>query len=102
MSIPNLELPLGGHILRVGAGYFHAGVHAGLVVGLLYISPVHMVGPDAAVVGALGPGVAALGPAERVLGPNSIHLLNISHETQSKWEDLTFQLFDVAFYTFSV
>ena len=63
----NLELPLGGHDLGVGAGDVDAGVHAGAVVRLHDVTTVDLVGTHTAVVGALGSGEAVLGPSERML-----------------------------------
>lgn len=59
----DLELPLGGHDLGIGAGDFDAGVEAGLVVRLDNITTKDLGGADTAVVGALGTGETVGGPS---------------------------------------
>lgn len=59
----DLELPLGGHHLGVGARDLDAGVQAALVVGLDDVALDDLAGANTAVVGALGRGEAVLGPA---------------------------------------
>ena len=62
----DLELPLAGHHLGVGAGDLEAGVDARLGVLLDDVAAEDLVGADAAVVRALRVGVAAaVGEAER-------------------------------------
>ncbi len=39
---PDLELPLRGHDLRVGAADVDPGVEGGAVVGLQHVAPVHL------------------------------------------------------------
>ena len=51
----DLELPLGGHHLRIGAGHPDPGVETGAVVRLHHVPAVHAAGPHAAVVGTLQP-----------------------------------------------
>lgn len=63
----DLELPLGGHDLGVGAGDLDAGVQAGLEVSLDDISAVDLAGTDTTVVRALGAGEATHGPAVRAV-----------------------------------
>ncbi len=63
----DLELPLGGHDLGVGAGDEKAGVEAGLVVSLDNIAHNDLGGADTAVVRTLGRGETADGPAERTV-----------------------------------
>lgn len=60
----DLELPLGGHDLGVGARDLDAGVEAGLVVGVDNVALNDLAGTNTAVVGALGSGETVRGPAE--------------------------------------
>ena len=62
----DLELPLGGHDLGVGAGDLDASVQAALVVGLNDVTLDNLASTDTAVVGTLGSGETVLGPA---IGP---------------------------------
>jgi len=62
----DLELPLRGHDLGVGAANLDTGVEAGLVVGLDDVATKDLGGTDTAVVGSLGSGETGLGPAEGV------------------------------------
>ena len=61
----DLELPLAGHDLGVGAADHQPGVDAGLGVHLDDVAPDDAAGADAAVVRALRTGEALLGEAER-------------------------------------
>merc|ERR1719219_978185 len=67
LSWPDLVLPLGRHDLSVGAGHPDPGVETGAVVSLHDVPAVDLVGPDPAVVGALGAGEPVLGPPEGML-----------------------------------
>ena len=59
----NLELPLGGHDLGVGARDLDAGVKTRSVVSFDDVSTVDVVGADSAVVRSLGSWVSLLGPS---------------------------------------
>jgi len=59
----DLELPLAGHDLSVGAADLDSGVEAGLVVGLNDVPSKDAVSAHSAVVGSLGGRVSSLGPA---------------------------------------
>jgi hypothetical protein len=59
----NLELPLGGHDLGVGARDLNACVKTGSVVSFDNVSTVDVVGADSAVVRSLGSWVSLLGPS---------------------------------------
>jgi hypothetical protein len=61
----NLELPLGGHDLGVGARDLDAGVQAGAEVGLDNVALDDTAGANTAVVRTLRSRVAVLGPAVR-------------------------------------
>lgn len=58
----DLELPLGGHDLGVGARDLDAGVQAALVVGLDNVTLNNLASADTAVVGTLGSGETVSGP----------------------------------------
>lgn len=60
----DLELPLGGHDLGVGARDLDAGVQTALVVGLDDVALDDLAGTDTTVVWALRGGETVLGPAE--------------------------------------
>jgi hypothetical protein len=61
----DLEFPLSGHDLGVGARDVDLGVQAGAVVSLDDVTAEDLAGTDTAVVGALGSREAVLGPAVR-------------------------------------
>ena len=67
-SGPHLELPLGGHDLRVDARDVDAGKHAGLEVGLHDVAADGCARAGGAIVGALGAWKAVAGPAQGPLG----------------------------------
>ena len=60
----DLELPLGGEHLSVGAADLDASVEAGLVVGLNNVAAKDTVSAHTAVVGTLGGGETIVGPAK--------------------------------------
>lgn len=60
-----LEFPLRRHHLGVGPRDLHAGIEAGSVVSLDDLAADHLIGADAAVIGALRTGEAVLRPTKR-------------------------------------
>lgn len=62
----NLELPLGGHHLGVGAGNLNARVETGTVMRLDDVTPVDIVVANGTVVRALGTRVTLFWPAVRM------------------------------------
>merc|ERR1719376_1585628 len=63
----NLELPLGGHHLGVGAAHVDPGVQTSHHMGCLDVSPIHLSGSDSTVVRSLRSRVAILWPTEWML-----------------------------------